>query len=175
MNLRYEILNKRASKIHLHDLILIFKCLYPHRQIINPFEVQIYNQSDWTEVQKELVSQLIYVSVLFNQKYRRIDQYFNLEAIEEDYVNALALAERELNPKQPKVLLSNGVRRFLVELLSVYGGDSFTLRQARFATHTSRTGAYWNMKELESKDLVRCLSGNSGSGFVYELTEKAFL
>jgi hypothetical protein len=175
MNLRYEILNKRSSKIHLHDLILIFKCLYPHRQITNPFEEQIYNQADWTLVQKELVSQLIYVSVLFQKKYRRVDKYGKLEAIEEDYINALSLAERELDPKQPKVLLINSVRRFLVELLSQYGEESFTLKQASFATHVSRTGTYWNMKELESKGLVHCISGNSGNGFVYELTEKAFL
>ena len=175
MNLRYEILNKRASKIHLHDLILIFKCLYPHRQISNPFEAEIYNQSDWTAEQKELVRQLIYVSVLFNQKYRTCDKYMNLEAIEEDYINALSLSERELCPKKPKALLKNGTRRFLVELLAKHGGESFTLKQASFATHVSRTGTYWNIKELESKGLVRYLSGNSGNGFVYELTEKAFL
>ena len=175
MNLRHEILNKRSSKIHLHDLILIFKCLYPHRQIVNPFEEQIYNQKDWTAVQKELVSQLIYVSCLFNQKYRTWDKYLQLQAIEEDYINALALAERELDIKKPSALLEVSTRRFYIEVRAKFGGMPFTNKQVRHESGLRKSTVHRHLQELISKDLARISGGYANRGYWYELTEKAFL
>ena len=173
MNLRIEVLKKRCSKLHLHDLILIFKCLYPHKEIHNPYEEQIYNQ-DWTAEQKELVSQLMYASVLFNQKYRTWDKYLKYEAIEEDFINALSLAERELSPKKPSVLLESPVRRMLIEIRSEYGADVFTARQVKNLSYMSKSHVYRCLQDLISKDLVKKVGGYMNKGYHYQLTEKAF-
>ena len=175
MNLRYEILKKRKSKIHLHDLILILKCLYPHKAINNPFEEQIYDQKDWSDVQKELVTQLTITSTLINQKYRTWDKYLQLQAIEEDYINALALAQRELNPKKPSVLLESPVRRMLIEILSQFGADAFTTRQVRQITYMKRSHVHRCLQEMISKDLVKIVGGYPNKGYFYQLTSKAFI
>jgi hypothetical protein len=174
MNLRYEILKKRRSKIHLHDLVLILKCLYPHKAVNNPFEEQIYYQKDWTEIQKELVVQLTVSSTLINQKYRCWDKWLRLEAIEEDYVNALALAQRELSPKKPTVLLESSTRRMLIEIMSEHGANPFTNRQVRRSTYMSKSHVHRCLQELISTGLAEISGGYPNRGFYYQLTEKAF-
>jgi len=175
MNLRESIIRNRRSAAHPNDLSLIFKCLYPHLQVVNPFEDQLYKDKYLTKREKRIILEMIRVSVLVNKNYRYWDNWMRLHATEEDYINALSLAERELRPKKPKVLLTTAVRRFLVEIISRYGGSEFTFKQAREATHLSRTGTYWKMKDLESKDLIRRVGGARYTGYYYEVTEKVLL
>ena len=174
MNLRESILKKRKASSHISDLILIFKCLYPHEWIVNHFEEQINKNSQFTARQKQLLNELIIVSVLLNKSYRPWDKFMHLHAIEEDYINALNLMQRELNVKQPMLLLNSASRRFLVEIMDKCQGDTFKFSQAQQITHLSRTNVWWKIKELESKDFIKCIGGSKSKGYLYQLTDKCF-
>ena len=176
MKLREEIIKKRSSRLHLHDLILIVKCLYPHWEIENPYEELIYIQASWTTEEKELVNQLLYVSVLLN-KCHRIggERPWTLKASYEDYTNALSMAERELHPVAPLLLLSTATRRYLIALWGDYGEEGFTLREAQFTTHMSKTSSYRRIKELESKGMVERMRGYKGQGHQYRISSKLLL
>lgn len=173
MNLRYEILKNRRSRIHLQDLILILKCLYPHRSVHNPFEEQIYYQTGWTTEQKALVSKLVYASCLFNQKYRTWDKWMKLQAEQEDYINAIALAQRELDPKKPMALLDCSSRRTFIEIFSSFGLTPFTSREVRNLSYMSKSHVHRCLQDMISTGLVEIVGGCSNKGYQYQLTEKA--
>lgn len=175
MNLKYEVLKNRKPRSHLHDLILIMKCLYPHRAVENPFEEQIYYQKDWTEEQKELVAQLVVVSALFNQKYRTWDKWMVIEAVNEDYINAIALSERLLDPKKPAALLGCSNRRFFIEVLYNFGAEPFTNRQVRLQSGLRKSTVNWHLQELISKGFLEKVGGYANKGYLYQFTNKAFV
>ena len=175
MNLKYEILKKRSSKLHLDDLILILKCLYPHIEVINPYEEIIFYQLNFTEEQKRLICQLIYASCLFNQKYRSHDQFLRYTANEEDYINALALAAPDLDTQKPSLLMNNALRRMFIELRGRFGQAPFTSRQARQATFISKSYIHYSLQEVKSKGLLEIVGGYANRGYLYQLTDKAFL
>ena len=174
MKLKYEILKKRCSKLHLDDLILILKCLYPHIEVVNPYEEMIYYQTSFTEQQKRLVSQLIYASCLLNQKHRTHDQYLRYYANEEDYINALSLADRELDAAKPYLLINNAYRRMFIAIRGAFGQAPFTSKEARQATYMSKSYIHRTLSEMQSKKLVEIVGGHANKGYLYQLTDKAF-
>lgn len=175
MKLKASIIQKRHSKLHLDDLVLILKCLYPHIEVINPYQEIIHAQSGFTAKQKELICQLIYASCLFNQKYRRHDQYLKYTANEEDYINALSLADRELPAKKPYLLMNTALRRMFIEIRGCFGQAPFTSRQARQATFMSKSYIYYTLQEMKSKGLLKIVGGHANKGYLYQLTDKALL
>ena len=174
MDLRAEVLRKRGSKLHLDDMILILKCLYPHKVVVNPYEEIIYYQLSFSAKQKLLITQLIYVSCLVNQKHRVQDKWEQIHANEEDYVNALALAARELDPAKPTTLLPNSTRRFLVHIIGEVGGERFTNRQVRQESGVAKSTVHRHLQELISQGLARQVGGYKNRGYYYELSEKLF-
>ena len=173
MKLKEEVLRKRSSKLHLDDLILIMKCLYPSRVVENPYEVEIYRQKSWSKRERLLVSQLVYASCLLNQRYRVQNEWQALQASREDYINALELAGRELSVAKPSLLLPCNYRRMLISIRELYGREVFTNRKLRIATEMSKSHIQRSICELKSYGLLEIVSSkNKYKGYTYRLTEK---
>ncbi len=159
---RYE---NRSYLHHLEDLILLIKCLYPHREAVNPYEELIESQS-WERSSKSLAHRLIKTLAILNQKYREEDSWCRFHACNEDLGTTLFLMERGLAAKKPKVLLNPAERNLYTHLFTKYGEQPFSCRQVMQTYHIAKSTANWKLRELISKGFVK-VSHKEGQKYLY--------
>ena len=167
------LLCKGLQNTHLHDLTLIVKSLYPHRDIVNPYKYEIESHPKWFASQKRLLIALMESLTLLNQKYREERQYGELVANHEDFVTALFLMEGELEVAKPLLLLHSFERSFYRQIWEEFGQRHFSCREAMAVSGLSKTRTWWKLKELKSKGFVAHV-GSRGQAHLYKVKLRTY-
>jgi len=166
---KYEsaLFRKGLYNTHLNDLTLLVKSLYPHREVVNPFEKKV-EQQDWYPSQKRLILSLMKALTLLNLKYRTEDKYGRFVCNKEDFVNAIALLDRELKAVKPAILLNAQERWFFNRLWMAFGSERFTAKQAQTLCELGKTTVWWKLQELQRKGFVE-LDGSKKQAYLYRI------
>ena len=157
----------RSRSAHLEDLVLIIKCLYPHREAINKYETQIMLQG-WPQKQKESLLRLITALAILQQTHRPEDRWGRIYATDEDFATALFLMESQLQAAKPKLLLQRPERWFYSKIRDKYDDKPFTATQAQIVCRLSKTNTWWKLQELQTKGFVQKV-GKKGQAILYKL------
>jgi hypothetical protein len=162
----------QGHRHRLEDLAAIVKQSFPHRETVNKYHRILEAKLPLAFGKKDiaLFHRLLKSITLLHQKQRREDRFGRFYTEKEDIYITLFLMERQLETKRPEYLLSRPERWFYSLLLSEFGHESFTRREAQQLSNLSKTNTHWKLWELMTKGLLE-RNGSKGKGYDYRILE----
>ena len=153
------------------DFVLNVRRIYPEAQTYNPLEEETPLPDTVIDHQVEdLFAQVVHCVTVINQSYRIERQDGKLESSHEDIINAMSLMDKLLNPS---ILLGETTRKAYKKILKKRGvGWVFIRKDLEQVIRCSRTQAARIVFDLSQTGLIKQISGNRRSGYVWQL-EKA--